>query len=50
MFDHAYGELPPNLQAQRAALAERLSNGGAAPSRDADPPSPPMRGQRATRR
>jgi pyruvate dehydrogenase E1 component alpha subunit len=51
MFEHAYGERPPHLEAQRAAVAERLSSGGpAAATGSAEPPSPPMRGQRATRR
>ena len=50
MFDHAYGERPPHLDAQRQALAERLRNGGAAAPAEAAPPSPPMRGQRASRR
>ena len=50
MFDHAYGEPPPALEAQRAEVAER--------TRDQTPPAPPsgdeaplpMRGQRTTRR
>ena len=51
MFEHAYGERPPHLEAQRAAVAERLSSGGPAAATDsAEPPSPPMRGQRSTRR
>ena len=51
MFEHAYGEQPPHLEAQRAAVAERLSSGGPAAATDsAEPPSPPMRGQRSTRR
>jgi pyruvate dehydrogenase E1 component alpha subunit len=50
MFDHAYGERPPHLDAQRQALAEQLRNGGRPTPNEADPPSPPMRGQRATRR
>ena len=51
MFEHAYGERPPHLEAQRAAVAERLSSGGPAAATDsAEPPSTPMRGQRATRR
>jgi pyruvate dehydrogenase E1 component alpha subunit len=51
MFDHAYGERPAHLDAQRKALAEWLGNGGHAATDDtASPPSPPMRGQRSTRR
>ena len=49
MFDHVYGDTPPDLKAQREALAERLRSGGAPPASPA-PPSPPMRGQRTTRR
>jgi pyruvate dehydrogenase E1 component alpha subunit len=56
MFDHAYAELPPHLQQQRAEMEERLRQG--APPRRSDeeqpslPPadSPPMRGQRRTSR
>ena len=48
MFDHVYAELPPHVQAQRAEL-EGLLPGGSAPTED-ETPSPPMRGQRATRR
>jgi pyruvate dehydrogenase E1 component alpha subunit len=52
MFDHAYAELPPDLEAQRAELAEREAAG---PPRVGEPtPIPPratpMRGQRLTRR
>ncbi|HEX6211471.1 MAG TPA: pyruvate dehydrogenase (acetyl-transferring) E1 component subunit alpha [Methylomirabilota bacterium] len=51
MFDHVYGRRPAHLDAQRKALAERLSTGGPAPTGDASPPpSPPMRGQRTSRR
>ncbi|MGH7278304.1 MAG: pyruvate dehydrogenase (acetyl-transferring) E1 component subunit alpha [Candidatus Rokuibacteriota bacterium] len=51
MFDHAYAALPPHVARQRADVAARLgdddtSRGDA----DEDLPSPPMRGQRATRR
>ncbi len=49
MFDHVYGDTPPDLKAQREALAERLRSGGA-PAPSPAPPSPPMRGQRTTRR
>ena len=51
IFDHAYGEMPAHLQAERARLAERLRSGAASPADDAmSPPSPPMRGQRRTSR
>ncbi|MEX2222550.1 MAG: pyruvate dehydrogenase (acetyl-transferring) E1 component subunit alpha [Candidatus Rokuibacteriota bacterium] len=44
MFDHVYGQPSPALEAQRAEMAARLGRppqpGGA------EPPSPPMRGQR----
>ena len=48
MFDHVYGEMPPDLKAQREEMAARE----AAPSApDATPQtSMPMRGQRTTRR
>ena len=49
MFDHAYAELPPDVQAQRDALAARLRDGGQ-PGAETRPESPPMRGQRTTRR
>jgi len=48
MFDHVYAELPPHLAAQREQLEASLQNGHA-PDGD-DTPSPPMRGQRTTRR
>jgi len=48
MFDHVYAELPPHLQAQREQLADSLQAG--APANGDDTPSPPMRGQRTTRR
>jgi pyruvate dehydrogenase E1 component alpha subunit len=51
MFEHAYGERPANLEAQRKELAERLGEAGRAAAPDAtDAPSPPMRGQRTSRR
>jgi pyruvate dehydrogenase E1 component alpha subunit len=51
MFEHAYGERPANLEAQRKELAERLSDGERPAGPDAtDSPSPPMRGQRTSRR
>lgn len=49
MFDHAYGTLPAHVAAQRDAMAARLVDGPPRPS-DEEPPSPPMRGQRSTRR
>src|SRR2546428_91591 len=49
MFDHVYAELPPDLKAQREALAEGLRSGE--PGRRAQhEPSPPMRGQRNGKR
>jgi pyruvate dehydrogenase E1 component alpha subunit len=52
MFDHAYAELPPDVQAQRDAMA---ASEPATPARpDATPPTQPgatpLRGQRLTRR
>ena len=48
MFDHVYGEMPPDLKAQREEVAAREA---APPSPDTKPQtSMPMRGQRATRR
>ena len=48
MFDHVYGQLPPDLQRQRAAMAERL-RAGQQPTPTEGLPSPPMRGQRMPR-
>ncbi|HEX2439345.1 MAG TPA: pyruvate dehydrogenase (acetyl-transferring) E1 component subunit alpha [Methylomirabilota bacterium] len=50
MFDHAYGERPAHLEAQRAEVAARLSDAGRPAPAPGDPPSPPMRGQRTSRR
>jgi pyruvate dehydrogenase E1 component alpha subunit len=51
MFDHVYAERPPHLQRQRDQLAAWLGASGQAPAPDATAePSPPMRGQRASRR
>jgi pyruvate dehydrogenase E1 component alpha subunit len=51
MFEHAYATRPPHLEAQRAELAARLRNGNGPAAEPADdPPSPPMRGQRTSRR
>jgi pyruvate dehydrogenase E1 component alpha subunit len=48
MFDHAYGQLPPDLQRQRTAMAERLRDGHRpAPAEGLS--SPPLRGQRSRR-
>ena len=48
MFDHVYGEMPPDLKAQREELAGRET---APPAPDTKPQAPmPMRGQRTTRR
>jgi pyruvate dehydrogenase E1 component alpha subunit len=49
MFDHVYAELPPDVKAQREALAQILRD-GAASADETRPASPPMRGQRTTRR
>jgi pyruvate dehydrogenase E1 component alpha subunit len=52
MFDHAYAELPPDVQAQRDTMA--ASRPATAPDPEASPAAPPgatpMRGQRLTRR
>jgi hypothetical protein len=51
MFDHAYAELPPDVAAERAELAERLeAAANATAPAGAEPVSPPMRGQRRTSR
>jgi pyruvate dehydrogenase E1 component alpha subunit len=51
MFEHAYAARPPHLEAQRAELAARLREGSRpAPPARVEPPSPPMRGQRTSRR
>ena len=56
MFDHAYAELPPDVQAQRDAMAASEPATPAHPdaSPEATPPTQPgatpMRGQRLTRR
>jgi pyruvate dehydrogenase E1 component alpha subunit len=50
-FDHVYAERPPHLERQRAEMIDRLAE--VAPGRGADEDetaSPPMRGQRTTRR
>jgi pyruvate dehydrogenase E1 component alpha subunit len=48
MFDHAYGQLPPNVERQREAMAARLRDASREPPAEG-PPSPPMRGQRTPR-
>ena len=52
MFDHAYAELPPDVQAQRDALAASrpATTPDAEASQAAPPGATPMRGQRLTRR
>jgi pyruvate dehydrogenase E1 component alpha subunit len=51
MFEHAYAERPPQLQAQREQLDAWLRNGSGAAAPDTTVhPSPPMRGQRSSRR
>jgi pyruvate dehydrogenase E1 component alpha subunit len=49
IFDHVYAVPPADLAAQREALASRLRS-GAGVADEARPASPPMRGQRTTRR
>jgi pyruvate dehydrogenase E1 component subunit alpha len=51
MFEHVYGELPAHLKAQREQAATWRGEGAAGNAADGDEPaSPPMRGQRTTRR
>jgi pyruvate dehydrogenase E1 component alpha subunit len=54
MFDHAYGELPPHLQQERAELEARLRDAVARRADEEQPAPPsdptPMRGQRRTSR
>jgi pyruvate dehydrogenase E1 component alpha subunit len=51
MFEHAYAERPPLLEAQRAQLEAWLRDGSGAAAPDTTAhPSPPMRGQRSSRR
>ena len=50
MFEHVYAELPAHLKAQREQLAGTLGNGATPPAGEDDQASPPMRGQRTTRR
>ena len=51
MFEHSYGERPPHLETQRAQLDAWLRDGSGAVAPDTTVhPSPPMRGQRSSRR
>ena len=50
IFDHVYAERPPHLERQRAELMERLAEQAPDQRPDEDAVSPPMRGQRMTRR
>src|SRR5437667_368695 len=50
MFEHAYGELPAPLRAERREVAERLARAAPAPTAAEPLPPPPMRGQRKTSR
>jgi len=50
MFDHVYAELPPDLQAEREELRERLEKSAPRRSDEEVPPPLPMRGQRKTSR
>jgi pyruvate dehydrogenase E1 component alpha subunit len=50
MFDHVYAELPPDLQAQRAEMAEREPATRMSEPPALTPRATPMRGQRLTRR
>ena len=51
MFDHAYAERPPGLDAERRELEARLRGAAPPPAAETDPPpAPPMRGQRVRSR
>jgi pyruvate dehydrogenase E1 component alpha subunit len=50
MFDHVYAERPPHLERQRAELLARLAEQEPGRQSDEEHASPPMRGQRMTRR
>ena len=50
IFDHVYAERPPHLEAQRSELIDRLAEQQPGRTSDDAHPSPPMRGQRMTRR
>src|SRR5437016_3934624 len=50
MFEHAYGELPAPLRAERREVAERLARAAPDPTAAEPLSPPPMRGQRKTSR
>src|SRR5215470_1325233 len=50
LFDHVYADAPPELLAQREEVVARGRDGQPAAADGAEPPSPPMRGQRKTSR
>jgi pyruvate dehydrogenase E1 component alpha subunit len=50
MFEHVYGELPPDLKLQREELAARLAGNEPQGDSASHEASPPMRGQRTGRR
>jgi hypothetical protein len=53
MFDHAYGALTPDLEAERAELSNRIRSAGSPEhTSHEDEPAlpPPMRGQRMNSR
>ena len=50
IFDHVYAERPPHLEAQRAELIARLADERPGRRSEEEVSSPPMRGQRRTRR
>src|SRR6266446_6641961 len=50
MFEHAYGELPAHLRAERQEMAERLARATPDPAAGEPLPPSPMRGQRKTSR
>jgi pyruvate dehydrogenase E1 component alpha subunit len=50
VFDHVYAERPPHLERQRSEMIERLAEVAPGCASDDDTASPPMRGQRRTRR
>jgi hypothetical protein len=50
VFDHVYAERPPHLERERAEMIERLAEMTPGRGGDDETGSPPMRGQRMTRR
>jgi pyruvate dehydrogenase E1 component alpha subunit len=50
IFDHVYATRPPHLERQRAEMIERLAEVAPGHAHADDTISPPMRGQRMTRR